>query len=128
MPVTFVPCPACDFAQAVVAYNRASSLYFFCPRCQHVWDTPSRPHGTSYSRRTHDYVYDIDIHEIAPPAESTRFYAQVVNMVRLESGQTVPVNAGLLDAYGATPAEVVSKLEAAVEKWVRDQSAPDGVE
>jgi hypothetical protein len=123
MPVTFVHCPACDFAEAVVADSKVTRLYFFCPRCRHVWDTPSRPHGTSYSRRAGDYVYDIDIHEITAPADSARFYAQVVNMVRLESGQTVPIKAELQDAYGDTPAEVVSRLEAAVEEWVKDQGA-----
>ena len=56
MPVTFVRCPACGLARAVLAFNRVSRLYFFCPRCQHVWDTPAKPHSTSYSRRFGDYV------------------------------------------------------------------------
>jgi hypothetical protein len=44
-----------------------------------------------------------------------------VNIVRLESGQTVPVNPEFLDEYGATPAEAVSQIDAAVKEWVKDQ-------
>src|ERR1700678_3013384 len=120
MPVTFVHCPACDFAKAILAANKVSRLHCFCPHCQHVWDAPSKPHSTSYWRRAGDYAYDIDIHEITPPSNAARFYAQVMNMVRLESGQMVPVNTELQDAYGATPDDAVTKLEAVVEGWLKD--------
>jgi hypothetical protein len=77
---------------------------------------------TSYWRRTGDFVYDIDIYEVIAPANACRCYAHVVNMVRLESGHTASVNAELQDAYGATPDEAVSKIEAAVEEWVKDEA------
>jgi phage FluMu protein Com len=119
--VKFVRCPACGLPKAVLAFNKVSRLYFFCPRCQHVWDTPSKPHSTSYSRRMGEYVYDIVIHEIAQPATAARFYAKVVNMVRVAAGQTVPVDE-LQDAYGATADEAVTNLEAAVKEWVKEQT------
>jgi hypothetical protein len=127
MPVTFVHCPACDYARAVFAYEEASRWYFFCPRCQHAWDTPSMPGptATSYSRRRGEYVYDIEVFETAAPATAGPFYARVVNMVRREAGHDVSVNAELQDAYGATPDEAVSRIEAAVEKWVKDQTQPE---
>jgi hypothetical protein len=77
---------------------------------------------TSYSRRKGDYRYDVEIHEAAPPGNAGRFYARAVNMVRLESGQQVSVNADLRGEYGATPDEAFSRMEAAVEVWVRDQT------
>jgi hypothetical protein len=46
-------------------------------------------------------------------------------MVRLESGQTVSVNAELQDAYGATRDEAFSKIEMAVEEWVKDPTRSD---
>jgi hypothetical protein len=122
MPVTFVRCPACDFAKAVLADNTVSRLYCFCPSCQYVWDTPSKPDSSSYSRRTGDYVYDIDIRKISAPANAAHFSAHVVNMVRLESGQTVPVNPDLAVAYGDTSDNVVTTLVTAVEAWVIDQT------
>jgi hypothetical protein len=48
-----------------------------------------------------------------------QFCAAVVNMVRRESGDTVSVNAGLPDAHGATRDEALSKIQAAVEAWVK---------
>ena len=81
---------------------------------------------TSYSRRRGDYHYDIAIDETGPPAAAGVFYAQVVNLVRLESGQTVSINAELQDAHGgATPDEASSTVEAAVEAWVNDQRPAD---
>jgi hypothetical protein len=80
--------------------------------------------STSYSRHRGDYVYDVGLYERPAPGVDGRFYAQVLNMVRLESGQTVAVNAEFQDALGGTPDEAFSKLEAAVEKWVKDQ-VPD---
>ena len=78
---------------------------------------------TSYARRRGEYRYDVAIYETTPPADAGRFYAHVVNMVRLEGGQTVSINADLQDAYGATPDEAYSTLEAAVEAWVKDQTS-----
>jgi hypothetical protein len=43
-------------------------------------------------------------------------------MVRLESGQQVSVNADLRDEHGATPDEAFSKIEAALEEWVKSQT------
>jgi hypothetical protein len=78
---------------------------------------------TSYSRRKGRYAYDIQVHEVARPVDAKgRFRAVVVNMVRREAGQTVSVNAGLPDAYGATPDEAASRTEAAVETWVNGQT------
>jgi hypothetical protein len=79
---------------------------------------------TSYSRRRGDYRYDIAIFETMPPASAGRFYARVVNMVRLESGHTLSTNAELQDAYGATPDEAFSRAEAEVEEWAKNQTRP----
>jgi hypothetical protein len=79
---------------------------------------------TSYSRHRGDYRYDIAICEALPPANAGRFYAQVVNLIRLESGHTISVNAELQDAYGATPDEALSRIEAAVEEWAKNQTRP----
>jgi hypothetical protein len=80
---------------------------------------------TSYERRRGEYRYDIAVYETTPPANAGRFYARVVNMVRLRSGETVSVNSELEDAYGATPDEATSTLEAAVEEWTRNQTPSD---
>lgn len=85
-------------------------------------DNGDKQISTSYGRRRGDFAYDIAIYEAAPSANPDRFYAHVVNMVRLESGHTVSVIAELQDAYGATPDEAVSKVDAMVEKWVKDQA------
>jgi hypothetical protein len=74
---------------------------------------------TSYSRRQGAYSYDVEVHEAAPPGNVGRYYARVVNMVRLESGHQVTVNADLRGEYGATPDEAFSRLEAAVAAWVK---------
>jgi hypothetical protein len=50
------------------------------------------------------------------------FYARVVNLVRLESGHTVPVKAELPDQPGATLDEAFASLEAAVATWAKDQT------
>ena len=84
-------------------------------------DSEDRQLFTSYSRKSGDYHYDIAIHEAVPPVNAGRFYAQVVNIVRLESGRTEGVNAEIPDEYGATADEAFSKLEAAVERWVKNQ-------
>ena len=41
-------------------------------------------------------------------------------MVGPTPGQPVSVNAELQDEYSATPAEAVSKIEAAMEEWVKN--------
>jgi hypothetical protein len=77
----------------------------------------------SYSRRTGDYLYDIEVQEAAPPpAEYGRFCARIVNMVRAKSQMSV--NADLQDEYGATPDEAVAQIEAVVEKWVKGETVP----
>jgi hypothetical protein len=82
--------------------------------------------ATSYSRRSGDYIYDIETHEVSLPyATGGRFCARVVNMVRSESGQLVTVNVELEDEYGATRAEAVSQIEAIVQKWVKSQTPSD---
>jgi len=43
-----------------------------------------------------------------------------VNLVRLESGHTVPVDAELPDQHGATLDEAFANSEVAVEAWVKD--------
>jgi hypothetical protein len=76
----------------------------------------------NYTRRRSEYVYDITVYEATPPATAGRFCASVVNMVRLRAGQTVAVHADLQDAYAATRDKAVTQLEAAIEKWVKDQT------
>jgi hypothetical protein len=44
---------------------------------------------------------------------------------RLESGQTVSVNSDLGDEYGATADEAFSKIETAIEAWVKKQTRSD---
>ena len=34
-----VECPACHWTKAVLAYKESRTRCFFCPHCQHVWDT-----------------------------------------------------------------------------------------
>jgi hypothetical protein len=74
---------------------------------------------TSCSRRRGEYLYDVDLYEARAPASVVQVYARVVNMVRLESGHTVAVNAELPDQRGATLDEAFSHLEAAVAAWVK---------
>jgi hypothetical protein len=77
---------------------------------------------TSYSRRRGDYMYDIQIRDASTPEVSGSFCAHVMNMMRFESGRTVFVDAALRDEYAATLHEALSKVEAALEAWVRDQT------
>jgi hypothetical protein len=77
---------------------------------------------TSYSRRQGDYRYDVEIYESASASEAGRFCARVVNMVRLQAGQIVSVNAELQEEYGATRHEAFSRMEAVVEVWARNQT------
>jgi hypothetical protein len=103
------------------AKKRASNL----PMPPRKRDSDDKRVFTSYSRRRADYRYDIAIYEPAPPADGGLFYAQVVNIVQLEGGHTVSVNAALQDAYGATPDEAYSTLEAAIEARMKDQTPLD---
>jgi hypothetical protein len=79
----------------------------------------------SYSRHREAYIYDVNIHRATWPPNAGRFYAQAVNMVRLESGQTVSVDAELQNEYGATPDEAFSKIERAVEAWAQRRTRPN---
>jgi hypothetical protein len=85
----------------------------------HEWG----PMHRSYSRRCGTYVYDISIHK--PFTKTARFLAYVMNLEKLESGQHVFVNAAIPDEFGATAAEAVSHIDAAVEQWVKSQK-PSG--
>jgi CheY-like chemotaxis protein len=78
---------------------------------------------TSYdSRRRGEYVYNIDIYESARAATADHFRAHVMNMVLLEGGQTVSVNPDLQDEYGPTPQRALSRIERAVDEWVKDHT------
>jgi hypothetical protein len=80
---------------------------------------------TNYPLNRATYIYDVNIHRATQPANAGRFYAQAVNIVRVESGQTVSVNAELQNEYGATPDEAFSKIERAVEAWAQRQTRPN---
>jgi hypothetical protein len=77
---------------------------------------------TSYSRRCGDYLYDITIHDAIEPGMVGPFYALLVNMVRVGSGDVVPVTTRPRGQYGLTAHHAVSKLEAALAAWVDDQA------
>ena len=79
----------------------------------------------SCSRRRGEYLYDVELYEARAPTSVVQVYARVVNMVRLESGHTISVNPELQDAYGATPDEALSRIEAAVEEWATNQTRPN---
>jgi hypothetical protein len=83
----------------------------------------THPALTSYdSRRRGEYVYNIDIYESARAATADHFRAHVMNMVLLEAGQTVSVNPDLQDEYGPTPQRALSRIERAVDEWVKDHT------
>ncbi len=42
--VIHVECPACHWTKAVLAYENPRTRCFFCPHCQHVWDTTETAH------------------------------------------------------------------------------------
>ena len=67
------------------------------------------------SRRSGEYLYDVDLYKAMTPANTVLFFARVVNMVRLESGHTVALDAELPDQPGATLDEAFAHSEAAVE-------------
>ena len=76
----------------------------------------------SYSRRSGDYLYDIYVREMR--AQLSYFCAQVLNTVRLESGNPVTVHPYVPDAYAVTPDGAVEQLEATIKQWVQDQTPP----
>jgi hypothetical protein len=67
-------------------------------------------------------LYDIEIHEAVPAGHAGRFCATVVNVVRLAPGPPVSVTPELHGKYGATSDAACSRIEAAVTKWVKDQT------
>jgi hypothetical protein len=75
---------------------------------------------TCYLRRRGDYAYSVEIHEVTRPAIAHRFRAHLSNIVRLGPRQTVSINATLQAEYATTRDEAFSRIEAAVEKWVKD--------
>jgi hypothetical protein len=75
----------------------------------------------SPSHRSGDYLYDIALEDADPTAVTGPCFARVVNMVRLESGLTVSVDAGLAAEHGATRAVACSQLKDAVAAWVQRQ-------
>ena len=77
---------------------------------------------TRYSLRKGDYLYDVEIYEDPAPATAVRFYAQVLNMARLESGRTVAFDPEVQDQVGRTRDEAFSYVDAAVDAWVKDQT------
>jgi hypothetical protein len=79
---------------------------------------------TSYSCRMSDYLYDIETDDTTRFVNAERFCARVANIVRLEYGHSVSVNAGLPNTYSSTRHEAVSKIEAALAVWV--QARHDG--
>jgi hypothetical protein len=74
-----------------------------------------------YSRRLGDYCYDIEIDETTRLINAERFCARVVNVVRLQLGQTVPMTTDLPSVYGPTRHEAVSNIEAALAEWATAQ-------
>jgi hypothetical protein len=80
---------------------------------------------TAYSRKRGAYHFDIAVYEAVPPTAAGRFYAHLLNIVRLESGHSVSVTAELEDVYAATPDEACATLEAALEAWVNRQTLSD---
>jgi hypothetical protein len=82
------------------------------------FDNGRKPICTSHSRRMGAFLYDVDVFDTTSTATDVRFCAaQVVNMVRLEAGRTVAVNAELQHQYGGTRDEAFSKIEAAMKEW-----------
>jgi hypothetical protein len=76
---------------------------------------------TSYSRRRGVYSFDVQVDQNAD-----RYVAKVTNMVRRESGNMTSVDPKLHDEYGRAAEEAFSKLDAAVEEWVKDQPLTEG--
>jgi hypothetical protein len=81
-----------------------------------------RTKRTSYTRKQGDFSYDIEVYDPPNLLPAGRFYATVLNIVRRASGETISVTAEISGEYGATPDEALSKIDAAVLAWVRQQS------
>ena len=73
----------------------------------------------SYSHRQGEYSYDIVIDEIGV----CHFRARVINLTRRMYGESVRIDARLQEQDGATSDEAVSKVNAAVAAWMKNQSA-----
>ena len=134
----------CGSANLTRRHGISDIVWLACGQCRHIFVSPHDvgldrdvkfvmtanreilQRCTSYSRRNGEYLYDIVIYEVSPPANAGRFCAQVVNMVRLVSGQTVAVNAGLQHEYAATSHDAWAQIEAAVDNWVKDQTPATG--
>ena len=100
-------------------------LAHWYPGADRHWQTAVSAMIKSYSRHRETYIYDVNIHRSIQPTNAGCFYAEAVNMVRVESGQTVSVDAELQDEYGATPDEAFSNIERAVEAWAQRQTRPN---
>jgi hypothetical protein len=88
--------------------------------------SPADAMCTRYSLRKGDYLYDVEIYEDpTPTGTAVRFYAQVLNMARLESGRAVAFAPEVQDQVGRTRDEAFSYLDAAVDAWVNDQTRAD---
>jgi hypothetical protein len=96
-----------------------------CQNCTYVFlapgeVTPQAEVGLmSYARRREEYRYDLVIHDAGPPAPAGHFYARVLNMVRLESGHAVVIAVNFQDTYAATRHEAVSRMEEAIDAWIK---------
>ena len=77
---------------------------------------------TSYSGHRGEYFYTIDIYESVDATTADQFRAHVVGMLLPEAGQTVSVNPDLQDEYGPTPRRALSRIEAAVDEWVKEHT------
>jgi len=95
------------------------------PDLPEVPETFARTKRTSYTRKQGDFSYDIDVYDPPRLLRAGRFYAIVVNMVRRTSGESFSVTTELPGKYGATPDEVVAKIDAAVATWVANQARSD---
>ncbi len=81
--VIHVECPACHWTKAVLAYKQLRTRRFFCPRCQHVWDTTetarevrsSLNHRRAQLRQVPEVSADLD-------RDRDRRVAEVVTHVR----------------------------------------------
>ena len=91
-------------------------------RAANLETRPGGRMGRSYAPRHGDYLYEIEIHEAVTAGQAGRFCATVVNVVRLAPGPPVSVTPELHGKYGATSDAACSKIEAAVTKWVKDQT------
>jgi hypothetical protein len=80
---------------------------------------------TSYSRRSGDYLYDVKCYQVTMPAKGNHFFAVVVNMARLESGEWVAVTPGFQKEYGETIAEAIAAMNTAVDAWVTNRARSD---